>query len=421
MLTQHSYNAIVIGAGPAGSTAASVLASKGWNVLILEKEKFPRYHVGESLLPYCYFTLERLGLLEKMTNSHFVKKYSVQFVSTRGNVSQPFYFFQHLDHPASMTWQVSRDEFDGMLLDNAKEKGATVLEETTAIDFLEDDSRTIGVRARLKDKSEVDFFAPMIIDASGVKSLAVKKFQWRIAERNLNKVALWTYYQGAKRDTGCDEGSTTVAYLPEKGWFWYIPLHNDRVSVGITAEPSYLYRDGRDLQKIFSREIENNAWIQDHLEPGCSMGEYYATGDYSFRSKHCAKNGLVLTGDAFSFLDPVFSSGVFLALRGGEMAGEAVDSALRDKDYSASRFKEYGEELCQGIEAMRKLVYAFYDPEFSFRDLIKKHPHLHGDLTDCLIGNLYKDFDPLFTAVREFAEIPEPLSHGSPMASKTLC
>ena len=256
----------------------------------------------------------------------------------------------------------------------------------------------------------------MTIDATGIDSFSVKQLGWRIPDPSLNKVAVWTYYKGALRDPGLDEGATTVAYLPEKGWFWYIPLPDDVVSVGIVAAPSYLYREGRDPERMFRREIEQNDWIRRHLEPGQNLGYYRAKSDYSYRSRYVARDGLVLTGDAFSFLDPVFSSGVFLALRGGELAADVVDAALRDHDVSAERFDVYGETLCQGIEAMRKLVYAFYDHEFSFRELLNKYPHFRGDLTDCLIGNLFIDFDPLFQAVSEFAAVPPPLAHGRSMA-----
>lgn len=416
-ISNREYDAIVVGGGPAGSTAGAVLAEKGWRTLILEKQKFPRYHVGESLLPYCYFTLKRLGMVEKLNASHFTKKYSVQFVSKNGNASQPFYFFEHFDHPAAVTWQVVRSEFDQMLLDNAREKGADVMEETAARSLIEKSGAVAGVTARSADGTEYAFRAPATIDASGLGTFALKRNDWRVADPELNKVAVWTYYKGAARDEGYDEGATTVAFVEGKGWFWYIPLPNDIVSVGIVSEPGYLYKDGRDPETIFRREIENNSWIREHLEPGEHQGTYYHTGDYSYRSKYCSRDGLVLTGDAFAFLDPVFSSGVFLALRGGEMAADAVDAALRAGDVSAARFDEYGGELCRGIEAMRKLVYAFYDETFSFKDLLDKYPHLHGDLTDCLIGNLYKDFEPLFGAVAEFANIPKPLTHGRAMVA----
>ena len=142
-----SYEAIVIGGGPAGSTAAAVLAQKGRKVLVLEREKFPRYHVGESLMPYCYFPLERLGVIDKLKSSHYPKKHSVQFVGRSGKVSQPFYFFQHFDHEASTTWQVVRSEFDLMLLDNARAKGAEVLEQTAVKETVQDNSSVQGVRA----------------------------------------------------------------------------------------------------------------------------------------------------------------------------------------------------------------------------------------------------------------------------------
>src|SRR6185436_10506411 len=145
--------------GPAGSTAAAILAIKGRRVLLLEKEKFPRYHIGESLLPYCYFTLERLGILELMKNSAFTKKYSVQFVGTHGRASLPFYFFQHLKHEAACTWQVLRSEFDQMLLDNAREKGAEVLEETTVREFIRENGAVIGVRAVSKSGEPLEFHA----------------------------------------------------------------------------------------------------------------------------------------------------------------------------------------------------------------------------------------------------------------------
>ncbi len=416
----NGYDAIVIGGGPAGSTAAAVLAMKDRRVLLLEKEKFPRYHIGESLLPYCYFTLERIGLLDRMKASAFTKKYSVQFVGTHGRASLPFYFFQQLKHEASGTWQVLRSEFDQLLLDNAREKGAEVLEEITVRDVIRENGSVTGVKAVAKNGDALEFQAPITIDASGRDAFAVSRNEWKVRDPYLNKIAVWTYYKGALRDAGIDEGATTVAYVPEKGWFWYIPLHEDVVSVGVVAEKDYLYNGTRDLATIFHREVEKNAWIKEHLAAGRQFGPYRVTGEYSYRSRHCAADGLILAGDAFAFLDPVFSSGVFVALRSGEMAADAADAALTAGDFSAGQFSQYGADLCRGIEAMRKLVYAFYDHAFSFRVFLKHHPDLHGDMTDCLMGNLFRDFDPLFSAVAEFAKVPAPLSHGKPLAGQPL-
>jgi flavin-dependent dehydrogenase len=418
-MPEHVYDAIVIGGGPAGSTAGTILAQKGRRVVVLEKEKFPRYHIGESLLPFGYFTMDRLGILDKIKQSHFTKKFSVQFVTPDGRSSVPFYFHAHLEHEAAQTWQVLRSELDQMLLDNAREKGATVIEEMTVRDAIRDEKNAvIGVRAVDKSGEAHEFRAPITIDASGRDAFFVSRNSWKIRDPYLNKIAVWTYYKGAHRDPGVDEGATTVAYVPEKGWFWYIPLAGDVVSVGVVAEKDYLMRSTKDLKEIFYQEVAQNVWIQDHLAKGEQVGPFRITGEYSYRSRYCASDGLLLAGDAFAFLDPVFSSGVMLALRSGELAADAADLALTDGDFSAARFSDYGAEFCKRIESMRRLVYAFYDHKFSFREFLKKYPHLAGDVTDCLIGNWLKDFEPMYAAMSEFAgNIPEPLAHGKPLVA----
>ena len=408
---QNGYDAVILGGGPAGSTAAAVLAEKGRRVVVVEREKLPRYKVGESLIPYCYFPLKRIGMIEKLRESSFIKKYSVQFAAPDGRISTPFYFFQHLEHDAAQTWQVVRSEFDAMLLDNAVEKGAEVMSETNAKRLLMDGGRCLGLEVEQHGET-FHLEAPVTIDCGGRHGFAATQLGWIVPDPQLNKIAVWTYFKGGMRDAGYDEGATTVAYLPEKGWLWYIPLPDDVIGVGVVASRKYLYRDGKNLEVVLNREINENRWIAEHLAPAERIESIQVTAEYSYRSRYCAGDGLVLAGDAFSFLDPVFSSGVFLALKSGEMAGDAVDAALQAGDASAGRFAAYGEKLCFGIESMRKLVYAFYDTSFSFGRVLRKYPDLRGDLTDCLIGNLFRDFGPLFAAIAEFAEVPQPLSYG---------
>jgi flavin-dependent dehydrogenase len=414
MDAEQAFDAVIVGGGPAGASSAALLAQKGRNVVVLEKDTFPRYHIGESMIPFCWYPLERIGMNEKLKDAGFIKKFSVQFVSQDAGASVPFYFSRHMDHPSAQTWQVERSSFDKMMLCHACQSGATIKKGVAAKEFITEAGVTKGVRARMPDGSMQDFLAPVTIDATGRDGLACSRNRWRIPDKKLKKVAVWSYYKGAKRDAGLDEGATTVAYVDDKNWFWWIPLQNDRVSVGVVGDKDYLFSDGRDLEQILDREIKKNVWIKDHVSTGKRVEPVQATGDYSYRSEYCAADGLVLTGDAFSFLDPVFSSGLFLALYSGVLAADAVDEALSVGDFGAARFTEYGEKFRGGLEAMRKLVYAFYDPNFSFGAVIKKHPHLRGDLTDCLIGNVEKDFDALFEAVSEFADIPEPVPHGSP-------
>ena len=415
MSDSQSWDVLVIGGGPAGSTAAALLATQGRRVLVLEQDEFPRYHVGESLIPHCYFPLERLGLIEAMNRSHFTRKYSVQFAGRSGRMSAPFYFSEHRDHPSSMSWQVVRSEFDQMLLDHARDRGAEVRIGWRAQQFMRDaDGAICGVQALSPAGESVTLSAPLTLDASGRSGLAMSRLGWRVPDRKLQKMAIWTYVKGAMRDPGRDEGATTVAYVPEKGWFWYIPLPDDMVSVGVVAGTDYLFRDGRDPERIIDRELQVNPWIAAHVATGTRQGAAHKTSDFSYRAKHCATDGLVLVGDAFAFLDPVFSSGVFLALHSGCLAADAADAALTAGDTGAAAFTDYGEQFCYAIEAMRKLVYAFYDDSFSFRELFMKYPDLRSDVTDCLIGNVAHDFTRMFTAMAEFADLPPPLAHGKP-------
>lgn len=414
---ENKWDAIVIGGGPAGSAASAILAEYGHRVLVLEREKFPRYHIGESMIPFTYQPMERLGLIPLMKSSGFVKKYSVVFISPSGRASQPFYFFNRYDRESvAQTWQVLRSEFDEILLDNARAKGAEVIEEITVKELLREGNRVVGVRAQKKGGEIVEFRAPITLDCSGKEAFTSVRNGWRMKDPYLNKIAVWTYYKGSKREPGLDEGATTVAYVPDKGWFWHIPQHNDMLSVGVVAEGKYLTRDGvREPEQIFKREIEQNAWIKDHLSVGQQVGQYFIISEYTHHARHCGSDGLLLVGDAFAFLDPVFSSGLMLALKSGTMAGDEVHKAIVARDFSPERFKDYARSMREGVENMRKLVYAFYDPNFSFKKVIDKYPEAAGEITDCLSGDVNKDFTPLWNKIREFVPLPDDLPVGQPL------
>lgn len=407
---------LIIGGGPSGTSAAAILAEHGHRVVVLEREKFPRYHIGESMIPFTNVPMRRLGLTEQMERSSFVRKFSVQFVQPNGRASQPFYFFTRYGTDVAQTWQVLRSEFDEMLMQHARKRGAEVHEQVEVLQLLKEGEQVVGVRVKEADGTQREWRAPITLDCSGKESFAAVRSGWRLKDPQLNKVAVWTYYEGALRDEGIDAGATTVAFVPNKGWFWYIPQHANRVSVGVVADGKYLTRGGvKDPKQIFEREIKENKWIEEHLAPGCPATPHYLTSEYSFHARHCGCPGLLLVGDAFCFLDPVFSSGLMLALKSGVAAGDAVHEALTAGDLSPSRFAGYASSMREGIENMRKLVYAFYEPDFSFKQVIDRYPELAADITDCLSGDVNKDFSRLWQAFGEFVTVPEVLPVGQPL------
>jgi flavin-dependent dehydrogenase len=392
---------VVIGGGPAGSTASTLLAQQGHRVTLFERERFPRYHIGESLIPETFHVLERLNMLPKLRRSHFVKKYSVQFVNQRGKLSEPFYFVEHKPHESSQTWQVLRSEFDSIMLDNAREHGVDAREGVRVTDVLFDQGRAVGVQVRTEDGQEQTVRCQVVIDASGQSSVLMDRFGLREWDPVLKKAALWTYWKNAYRDTGRDEGATIVAQVKDKaGWFWYIPQHNEITSVGVVAGADYLFKnrdtkaDRSDTQayweEVYFQEVERCPGVKVRLEGATRCEGFFVQKEYSYRSREAAGDGWVLCGDAYGFLDPLYSSGVLLALKGASLVADAVSDALKSGDVSKAQLGRWRDDFNVGMDRMRRLVCAYYEG-FSFGRFVARHPHLKGYITDLLIGDLWDD------------------------------
>jgi flavin-dependent dehydrogenase len=393
---------VVIGGGPAGSTVSTLLAQKGVRVELFERETFPRFHIGESLIPETYWVLKRLNMLEKMKASHFIKKHSVQFVNSSGKVSTPFYFFDNKPHECSQTWQVVRSEFDQMMLENAREHGVQVHEGVRVLDVVFEGERAIGVDIVQSDGTNRRVLADVVVDARGQSSMIINKFGLRVADPILNKGAIWTYFEGAYRDQGKDEGATLVLQTEQKkGWFWYVPQHNNIVSVGVVADFDYLFTGRGDHEQTFSEELDRCSNVKERVSIGKRATRYYATKDYTYRSSRAAGDGWVLVGDAFGFLDPLYSSGVLLALRSGELAADAIAEALLRGDTSRAQLGKWEAGFVQGMNRMRRLVCEYYEG-FSFGRFVRRFPEHKGSVTDLLIGDLFKnELDEVFTSIDE--------------------
>ena len=391
LANETSVDVVVIGGGPAGSTCSTLIAQQGYSVRLFEREHFPRFHIGESLIPETYWVLKRLNMLDKMKNSHFVQKVSVQFVSQHGRISEPFYFTDHRPGERSETWQVLRSEFDLMMLNNAREHGVQVHEGVRVREVLFEGDRACGVRVQYEDGREETVTAKVVVDASGQSAMLGNKFNLLVKDPELKKGAVWTYWKGALRDPGRDGGATLVIQTKhKKGWFWYIPLHDDVMSVGIVRAFDELFAGNRSHEEIYKEEVEGCPEIVRRLSSATQCDKYYATKDYSYKAKQCAGNGWVLVGDAHGFLDPLYSSGVLLALKSGQMAADAVAEGLAQNDVSAAQLGKWGVEFNEGMDRMRRLVCEYYDG-FSFGAFVNKHPDYKGHLTDLLIGNLFND------------------------------
>jgi flavin-dependent dehydrogenase len=410
---------VVIGGGPAGSTVSTLLAKAGVSVELFERETFPRFHIGESLIPETYWVLKDLDMLPKMQASHFVKKYSVQFVNSEGRESAPFYFWDNKPHECSQTWQVVRSEFDQMMLENAREHGVNVHEGVRVHDVIFEGDRAVGVR--IKDGEGFrEVRAKVVVDASGQNGLLMNRLNLRVWDPILNKGAIWTYWENAYRDSGKDEGATLVIQNGNKqGWFWYIPQHDNIVSIGIVAPFDYIFKGRTNYAQTYEEEVEMCPGVKQRVADAKKVTGYFATKDYSYRSTRVAGDGWVLVGDAFGFLDPLYSSGVLLALKSGQLASKAIVDGLAEGDTSQAQLGAWGRVFNEGVDRMRRLVCEYYSG-FSFGKMIREHPELRGTLTDLLIGDLFhagtdKVWGPLESLYEE-GRAPIPQWNAGPAA-----
>jgi flavin-dependent dehydrogenase len=405
----ETYDVIVIGGGPAGSATATLVAREGRRALLLERERFPRFHIGESLMPATYWPLRRLGVLEKMATLRAPRKHSVQFFLKDGSPTRPFYFSEVANDESAVTWQVDRAAFDGMLLDHAAGSGVEVRQGTAVQEVRFEGERAVGVRAAGPDGATREIDAPIVVDASGQTALLSRRLRLRRWDPVLKNAAFFTRYRGARRDPGIDAGAILVLSTRNKdSWFWFIPLPGELTSVGVVGPIRHLV-GGRssDPQTVYDEELRICPALQERLRSAVQVAPMRVLQDFSYVSRRIAGDGWLLVGDAFGFLDPIYSSGVLLALTGAEMAAEAILDALAAGDPSAARLGRHGERFVAGMEAFRRVVYAFYDKEFSFAGFLRRHPTKRDELTHLLFGDVFRRSpDGLIEALEESLVTP---------------
>lgn len=392
MPINDAYDCVIVGGGPAGATVGTLLADYGHRTLILERARFPRHHIGESLMPQTYWTFKRLGMLDKLKASDFPHKESVQFVSASGQDSQPYFFADRDPNEWSVTWQVKRDRFDEMMLDNARKHGVDVREGVQAREVLLNGNCAVGVRV-IESGTTRDIAAKVVVDATGMSALLSRQLNIRLPDPRLRNAAIYAYYKGALRDEGRNAGATIIVHTPgRKGWFWFLPLPDDVTSVGVVAPPCYLCTGrGDDPLATLEEEIADCPGIRRRLESARRVSRAYVTSDFSYCATRVAGDGWVLVGDAYGFLDPIYSSGVFLALKSGEFAADAIHEALESGDVSGKQLGCFERRLAAGMHLIQQLVYVFYDPSFSFGRFNREHPECKDHIVRLLIGDVFND------------------------------
>lgn len=404
---EKHFDCVTIGAGPGGSTAAALVAEAGYKTLLLERERFPRFHVGESLMPETYWTLERLGVIDEMRKRSFPPKVGVQFVSSSTKESAPFFFQDHDPRESSQTWHVERAEFDNILFKNAAAKGADCRDGSRVLDIELNGDEGSKVTFQSSDGEKHTVHAKVVVDATGQQAMLANRLGLIEVNEKLKKASIWTYFLGAERSEDPNRNTTIILHTEDKAcWFWYIPLANDVVSVGLVGDHKQLLKGRGTPEEIFAAELAKCPGVQRRIANAKRCGDFNVAKEFSYTTKQHAGDGWVLVGDAFGFIDPVYSSGVYLALKSGEMAADSIVEGLGKNDVSAAQLGAWTPEFKAGMVWIRKLVHAFYTNEFSFGKFMKMHPEYAGNLTNILIGRVFdegvgKIFEDMEPAIEE--------------------
>ena len=351
------HDVIVIGGGPAGSTAATLLAHRGFSVLLLEREKFPRFQIGESLLPYNNDLFDRLGVTDQLKHGDFFPKYGASFVTGDGKISYTFRFDRNLPEQYHRSFQVKRAEFDELLLRNAASAGVEVREETTVTSVDLSDPLRAMVEIASGERHEARF----VLDASGHGAVLGNRVGEKADIASLKKVAFFAHYRGVPRPEGRDAGNTVIVVL-QNAWFWMIPVNHELMSVGLVVDRDHVLRCGLEPEELLNQTIAATPWIAERMRNAERTTQIYARRDFSYRMKQIVGENYALVGDAAGFIDPIFSTGVFIAMKSADVAASAVESRLSNG--SMRRLKKYERDVTGALSKYFRFISNFYRREF---------------------------------------------------------
>lgn len=370
------YDVVVIGGGPAGSTISTLLSKKGRKVLLIEKELFPRYHIGESLVTGVIPILEELGALDKMKEEDFVKKFGITLVW--GEQSKPWtVMFQEAvpngDEKYKYAYQVDRAKFDHILLDHAQTNGVEVLQEHRVTDFIFEGERCVGLTYKDKFNEQHEVRAKFVVDASGQNALIGKQKNLLKYDEGLKNLAVWTYFKNGKRYEGELSGNIITEHS-HKGWMWYIPLKDNITSVGWVAPANVINR--KELATQYFDILNGTKEIKKMLSNAEQVEEFKTIKDWSYRCDKFSGPGYLMTGDAAGFVDPLFSTGVFLAMNAASYGSRVIDKILSNPIKEQELLEEYEMKYKKFLDVVLSFVHYFYDSNRKRQDYFEKAKEL---------------------------------------------
>ena len=383
------YDTAIIGGGPAGSTAATLLAEKGRKVVVLEREKFPRFHIGESLLPYSLSALDRLGVRGQL-DAGAMLKYGGEVATACGQRSVKFYFRDGFRLKHHSAYQVERSVFDQLLLDRAREAGAQIYEET-AVEKIVFDPENVTLQTRSSSGSST-VRARYLIDASGRNSVVGGQLGLKVTYDHLKKFSSFAHFEHVQRDEGIDATLTRLVRADDC-WFWLIPLDDRRTSVGVVMDMADFKARRESPEAALDRAIQQSPVMRDRMRDAVRLTPVYSAGDYSYRNARLTGPRWMLAGDAAGFIDPIFSTGVFLAIHSSEQCADAIDEALTHPGRQARQFRRYERGLHRLMDMYLRFVTAWYRPEFiEVFTSPTQHFQLAPAVNAVLAGNIGSNF-----------------------------
>ncbi len=361
----NSCEVLVVGGGPAGSTIAALLAERGIDVVLIEKDVHPRFHIGESLLPFNLPLFERLGVTSQIERIG-LPKWGVDFFSPIHRRTVAFQFGDAWDKSLPSSFQVRRSDLDLILIRNAAAKGARVTEGWRVTELDLDHADGVAVTAKDPAGQERRWSARFLVDATGRDTLVANKLGLKDRNKRHASAAVYGHFTGARRQSGRAEGNISIFWF-DKGWFWFIPLADGTTSIGAVCPPDYLKTRGTDVTTFFHQTIARSPALQERLASATLTGPAIATGNYSYRARTMVGGNYLLVGDSYAFIDPVFSTGVYLAMNSAFRAAATVTTVLREPRKATRALGRFDADVRRGIDRFAWFIYRMNQP--ALRDL----------------------------------------------------